>query len=521
MFRPLVLLFVIAAVVCASPAAAQAPASAPPAAQGPTLELSMEQAVSMALETNLGLKADRLGTDIAAQGIAAARAAFRPVFRSSFNQSTSKQLPQNFLETDVTVLSTGQRFFNSSIEQSLPWYGGQYSVAWSGNRFSTSSEFSSFNPRLGSTLALSFTQPLLQNFRIDNSRYQLQFAERTRQIADLTLERQITLTTSTVQLAYLNLIGAIQQLNVANQNMDLAQRELSNFRRRVEVGVSADIEIIQAEAEVARNEEQVVLAEADIDQAQDNLRALILDSTRADYWQIALVPSDTITAVPRDIDVQAAVSNAMANRLDLLALRREQEITDLRVRLDENLIKPQVDATVEYLARGTGGTQLIFGEGGFPPPIIARNQRGFGSVLNDAFLGTYPQWTAGVQFSYPLGQSAVKANLARTRLVQRQQDLTLENLQLQVATQVRSAARNVQTGLQRVQATQKAREASERQLDAEQRKFGVGLSSSFELQQRQRDLAAARVRELAAMIAYNQALIQFERVQRIPAGGGF
>jgi outer membrane protein TolC len=86
---------------------------------------------------------------------------------------------------------------------------------------------------------------------------------------------------------------------------------------------------------------------------------------------------------------------------------------------------------------------------------------------------------------------------------------------LQIATAVRNAARDVQTNLKRVEATLKARQATLRQLDAEQRKFEVGLSSSFELQQRQRDLAASRVNELNAMIAFNRSLIALERVQKI------
>ncbi len=529
MFKTLGFLCVSAALGVAAPAAAQQAAQQPPpqpapsasaAPSGPTLELSMEQAVTMSLETNLGLKADRLGTDIAAQNIAAARAAFRPALSSQFSRNTSDQLPSNFTESDVAVVSTGATNFSSTIGQQLPWLGTVYSVSWAGSRNTTTTELSSFNPRLGSSLSLGLEQPLFRNFRIDSNRFEVQSAERNRQIADLRLQQQITQTRSNVQLAYLNLIGAIEQLDVANKNMDLAQQTLQNFRARVAVGVSADIEVIQAEAEVASNEEQVVVAEANIDTAQDALRALILDPSRADYWQVRLRPTDTILATPRQIDVEGAVQNALANRLDVAAARRQQELTSLAIRLDENLTRPEVNLALNYRAQGTGGTQLTFGNG-FPPEILARTDRAFSTVLSDAFVGTYPSWTTGVTFTYPIGLSTAKATLARDRLAKRQQDLSLQDLELQVATQVRSAARDVQTNLKRVEATQKAREATERQLDAEQRKFGVGLSSSFELQQRQRDLATARINELRAMIDYNRALIVFERSQRISAGGGF
>jgi outer membrane protein len=521
--KPIALLVLLLS--AAVPVAAQQPA-APPAVQQPaaaarpadpagaTLQLSMAQAVAMALDTNLGLKADRLGTSIAAENVAAARAVFRPQLRSSFSRNTTDALPASFTDANISVVASGNTSVSSGIVQNLAWYGGGYSLSWSGTRNTTTSNLSTFNPRLGSSLTLNFSQPLVRNFPIDSARFALQAAERTRQITDLTLEAQITKTTSDVQQAYLGLIAAIEQLKVAQQNMDLAQETLKNFRARVAVGVSADIEVIQAEAQVASNEELVVVAEAGIATAEDTLRALIVDPARADYWQVRLQPTDAITAAPRPVDVEAAIQQAIAHRLDLQAARRQVGITALSVRLDENQIKPDVSVNLAYTAQGTGGTQFTYGSG-FPPPILSRNDRAFTSVLNDAFLGTYPSWTTGVTVSYPLGTSVAKATLARDRLQQQQQDLGIKDLELQIAASVRNAGRNVQTNYKRVQATQKARQATERQLDAEQRKFGVGLSTSFELQQRQSELAQARINELNAMIDYNRSLIAFERVQKI------
>jgi outer membrane protein TolC len=490
-------------------AGAQAPAAPSPA----LLQLSMEQAITMALETNLGLKAERLDVAIASESVAAARSAFRPILRSTFSRNTSDRVPASFAEGN-SVVSSGATSVGSTVSQNLAWYGGGYSVNWQGNRNTTTAALAPFNPTLGSSLSLSYAQPLWRNLRIDSNRFSLQSAERSRKIADLTLEQRITATRNAVQQAYLSLIGAIEGMKVAQQNMDLATENLKNFRARVAVGVSADIDVIQAEAQVASNEEQVIVAEAGISTAEDALRSLIVDPKQADYWQVQLRPTDTITAAPHAIDVDAAIRNALENRLDLQAARRQQEITSLALKLDENLTKPDVSLGLNYNAQGTGGTQFSYGEG-FPPPVIGRVDRSFSSVLGDTLSAAYPSWTATVSFSYPLGLSAAKASLARTRIQKQQEDLSVQNLELQVAAAVRNAARDVQTNFKRVEATQKARQASERQLDAEQRKFGVGLSTSFELQQRQRDLAQARVNELRAMIEYNRSLIAFERVQKI------
>jgi outer membrane protein len=488
------------------------PKSTAPA--GPTLPLSMDQAVTMALETNLGLKADRLNVGVATESLSAARAAFRPLLQGNFGRNTTNQPPSSFTDLGATVVANGSMNVSATLSQNVAFYGGTYSVLWAGNRGTTTANLSAFNPRTTSTFQLNYRQPLLRGFRIDSNRFGVQSAERTRGIADLTLEGRIANTRDAVQRAYLSLISAIEGVKVAQQNMDLAQENLRTFRARVAVGVSADIEVIQAEAQVASNEEQVIVTEAAIATAEDALRALIVDPTRPDYWKVHLEPTDAIVAVPREIDVDAAIANALANRLDLLAARRQQEITTLGLKLDEDLIRPDVSLSVNYSATGTGGTQFGYGSG-FPPPIISRTDRGFGSVLGDAFGGTYASWTGAVFYSHPIGRSAAKATLARDRLQKQQEDLSVKDLEVQIAAAVRNAARDVQTNYKRVEATQKARQATERQLDAEQRKFGVGLSTSFELQSRQRDLAQSRINELNATIAYNRSLIAFERVQKI------
>jgi outer membrane protein TolC len=482
---------------------------------GPTLSLSMDEAVTMALETNLGLKADRLGVGVAAENVANARSAFRPHLQGSFNNNASDQPPANFTDLSATLISAGSQTVTSTFFQNVNFYGGSYSATWAGSRSTTTANLATFNPRTTSSVVLTYQQPLIRNFLIDNNRFTLQSAERQRQIADLTLEGQIAATRDAVQRAYLNLVASIEGLNVAQQNMDLAQENLRNFRARVAVGVSADIDVIQAEAEVASNEEQVIVAESAIGTSEDALRSLIVDPARPDFWQLHLKPTDTVVAVPRQIDVDAAIGNALANRLDLIAARRQQDITRLGLKLDENMTKPDVSFSLNYTAQATGGTQFIYGQGTFPPPLISQTNRSFSSVLDDAFGAAYPSWTAGVTFNYPLGLSSAKATLARDRLQKEQEDLNVKNLEMQVAASVRNAARDVQTNYKRVEATQKARSATERQLDAEQRKFGVGLSTSFELQSRQRDLAQSRINELNAIIDYNRSLIAFERVQKI------
>ncbi len=476
------------------------------AQEGGVLRLTMDAALDMAFEANLALKASRLGLDIADQSIAQARSVFLPL--------TSVSLSRNSTESQQAVNSDGTRTNSStstftggtSLSQALPWYGGNYTVNWGGNR-NTASGLATFNPQLGSSLSLTFVQPLWEGFSIDRNRATLESSQRNRVIADLQVQQSVVQLDTAVRFAYLSLISAIEQNKVANENMRVAEESLRQARARVEVGVAPEIEIVENEAQVEGRRESVISTEADIQTAKDALRRLILDPSRPDYWTLDIEPTDAITLEPPTIDVEAAIANAHANRIDLQQQRRNLEITELNERVTDNATKPSVDLNVNFRSSAFGGTQLI------APDEFAKIS--YGTVLGDTFTFAYPSWTVGVNVGIPLGLTGAKAGLAQIRVQQRQQQLSLQEAELRVVEQVRAAARDVETSYRRVQALQRSREATERQLEAEERRFAVGLSTTFQLQSRQTQLFQAKFSEVQAMIAYERALINFERVQKI------
>jgi outer membrane protein TolC len=137
-------------------------------------------------------------------------------------------------------------------------------------------------------------------------------------------------------------------------------------------------------------------------------------------------------------------------------------------------------------------------------------------VLTDLLTNDFPTWTASLNISYPLGTSPQEANLARVRLQQSRAQTQIRNQELQITMQVRETARQVLTNQQRVQTTRSSREFAERRLDAEQRKFAAGTSTSFFVFQAQRDLSQARNNELRAILDYIQSRVDLETVQEVP-----
>jgi outer membrane protein len=305
---------------------------------------------------------------------------------------------------------------------------------------------------------------------------------------------------------------------VARQTLELSQQSLKDNETRVEVGTLPPIDIIEAQAEVSRNEEGVIIAEARIKTLEDALRTLIMNPSQPDFWSARLTPTEQPAVTPQPVDVEAAVANALANRTDLTQARKQLEQTDIDISLARNQRMPAVNAVVNYGLAGVGGTRSEFdrSSGVFPPPVLNQSQRSFSDALRDIVGNEFKTWSVQLQVSYPIGTSIAEAALAQGR-VQRQQDVTgLRQLEMQVATAVRDAARQVETSLKRVDATRKAREFAERRLEAEQKRMTVGLSTTFQLFQAQRELSQQRLAELTATIDYNRALINLEAVQAVP-----
>lgn len=500
----------------------QTPTPQPPAAQtttqipGAVLSISVDEAVRLALQNNLGIEAERLGPQIASLNVAQARAAYAPLLFSTTTKSNSDRPPSDFLSGTGGTITSGSMRSNVGVGQNVKWGGGQYSVSFLGTR-STTSGFAAFNPNLGANFDASYTQPLLRNFKIDSFRQQLMQSRNAEQIADLDLRQRVAQITRGVRSAYYSLVGAISGLEVASQSLALANQQLKNNKRKVEVGTMAQIDILEAEAEVARVEETVILAETQIRSAEDALRALVLNPSRPDFWTTKIEPAEQPTLAARQIDIDAAVAKALMDRTDLAALKKRVESTDISVEYLKNQKLPEVNLLANYGVVGIAGTQIDWDYSTFTE--LSRSQRSFSDALRDVFGNNFRSWSFQFVVRYPIGTSAADAALASTRLQRQQQLTTIRELEMQITTQVRDAGRQVTTSLQRVESTRKARELAERRLEAEQKRLDVGMSDTFRVFQVQRDLANAKRSEVLAVIDYNRALVNFEAVQTVPVGG--
>jgi hydrophobic/amphiphilic exporter-1 (mainly G- bacteria), HAE1 family len=496
-----------------SPAQARAQATAPTVqtATGEVLHLTRDEVVRLAIENDSGLAADRLDPAISAERLAAARSAFVPTLSSALQRNSQETPSSNLFSGDSSVRTA---FWSGSagVGQLLPWGGGNYDVSFNSARTTTTNPLTTFTPSLTSSLQAVFSQPLLRNFKTDEARAQVELARQNRDIADLRLQERIARTSADAETAYWNLVSARASVGVQQRSLDLALELERTNRARVDVGQSPPLDLVTARAEVAQRQENLIVARTAALQAEDVLRTTVFSPRRTDFWTAKLEPADAVPPPGPPPDIDAAVRRALSERPDIAEARTNISIGDTNIKLSRNATLPDVRLQATYLTNGLGGSRLLR-SGGFPGEIIGTEKTSFGTVLGQVFRSDFPTWTVGATLSYPIGKSAEEANLARVRIERDQAEARLRDVELTAVREVREAALRVEQNRQRIETAGLGRELAEQRLDAEQKRFEVGMSTSFLVIQAQRDLAVARNNELQASLEYQLALVAFQAAQ--------
>ena len=527
--RPGFLALVMASAASSASAQVVPPAVPPPvvstqpvAPVGPVRRIAIDEAVTMALQQNVSLQVQKMNPVISELDVAQAYGTWLPALTGQLRFQSLEQPVATILQAGggASNFQQDQWVGNFGVEQFLPT-GGSYALGYQASRAENNNQFATLNPNTQGNLTFSFSQPLLRDRSIDITRQQILVSKNNLQISEMDFRNTVVSTIRDVKNAYWDLVVAQSALGVQRQTLELSRQTLGDNRKRVEVGTMAPIDIVQAEAEVAANEEVVIIAEQTVAQAQDRLRALILDPQTPEFWTTTFEPSDPPSLATSPVDVEAAVQKAISSRLDLQQARKTLESNAVRIKYFENQVLPDITANIDYGLAGLGGT-VISREGGGgidPGQPTSTTSIPYSEVLRDVFGFAYPTWTASVNFRYPIGRNGNRVNLERSRLNNDQNLLQLRDLERQVIQQVRDLARQVNTNLRRVSSTQAARALAERRLEAEQKKFGVGLSTTFNVLQAQRDLAEARNNEQRAILDFEKSRVDFEAAQEASISG--
>jgi outer membrane protein TolC len=479
-----------------------------------TLDLTLEDAVRRALDNNPDLAVVRLDTDVQTARVAESRTAFTPLFSTVVGRSSAVTPPQNLLVGERGV-DVDDLFSSTGVRQRLPWWSGTWSVSWDTSRTTTNNPFTSFDPTLQSGFQLAFSQPLLRDRKVDAARYQYAIAKRDESSSGLRFRESVVQTVAAVKQAYWTLKATRANIGVQQRSLELARELARENKVRVDAGHIPPIDLVQAEAEVAQRRDNLIRAQTAADDAEDALRRLIVNAQDVSFWRVRIEPVEEPSVIGPLPDIDAAVARALDQRYDIARAGHDLEKHRETIEFLDNQRLPDVRLETSYRGNGLAGTQFLR-SGGFPGSITGTRNRGFGDALGQVFTDDYPAWSLGLTVSYPLGRSFEEANLARTRVEQQQTAQRLAGLRIEAAETVRRAGRQVRSTAERIDAARASAALAQERLDTEQRRFNVGLATTFLVTQAQRDLLEAQVNLLQTMLDYEAALVNFEAVQQAP-----
>ena len=395
--------------------------------------------------------------------------------------------------------------------------GTNVSLDWRNTLNDTNSLRANFDPSLRSNLTLRIRQSLLQGFgRSVNSR-NIHIAKNNREVSDLAFKSQVIATVTQVQNLYWDLVSFRAEARSREEDLCLAQKLYEDNKRRVEIGVLAPIEIVRAEAEVASREQDLTLAVTRVQLQETTIKNALSKNGLASpsILDVEIVPTDRIE-VP-DIEeiqpLQDLMGLALQSRPELAQSRIQLKNQDISLKGVRNAMLPQVSIFADFTNNALAGrlNEDFVGFPGIETLVSDFFIGGLGTSLSQVFRRNFPDYSIGVQVSFPLKNRRAQADMTATLLERRQADIRLRQQENSVRAEVRDAVIGVQQARARFTAAEKTRILQERTLDGEQKKFKLGASTIFFVVEAQRDLALARSAEITAQNNYIKAKVALDR----------
>jgi len=415
----------------------------------------------------------------------------------SYDRVTS---PLNTIQVaGVPIVTANATAFSSNYAQMFRT-GTSYSVSLTGQRQGSTQQRLRFNPAVVSRFSLAFHQPLLNGFGRESNERFIRVALNNTGTSEEVFRQQVITTIVQVENAYWDLEAFQENVKVAEQSLAVAERLLSDNRLRVEVGSMPPLEVTSAEAEVAARTRDLTLARTNLQLQEANLKNLLVKKNSPELDNVTIVLKDQMPA-PADKDLpggKEALETAFKNRPDLKQAQTNLQNQELATRFTESSLRPSVAVFGLYAGSGLDGN-----EGALPG--------GAGDSFQQAFYGDFPEYGGGVSLSIPIRNRVAQADNLRSQLEQKQLRLGLQRSHNQVALEVRKAMIGLIQGRAQLEAAREAARLAREIWVGEQERLEAGVSTSYQVILRERDLVAAQQAEVNANVGYAKAVVEMGR----------
>ena len=443
------------------------------------------------------------------------------------DHSTS-QSTNAFSGVPFTTQKTGTA--NFTYQQGFHW-GTNLSLGFNNSRITTNQPFSLLSPSLSSGFRFTLTQPLLQGLGfVPNTRF-IHIAKNNREISDVAFRLQVITSVDQIQNIYWDLTNAYENVKVQRDSLALAQKTLEDNKKQVQIGTLAPIEVVRAESVVATNQQALIVAQTNL-QLQQLLMKNALSRTLVDpvLAEAEVIPTSTmyIPANEPVVPIQDLLNDALSHRAELAQSRIDLTNRDITNRSARNALLPSLGLFAYYGGSGVGGdinpnvplcsptsTGFCVNPNSIPPTFRDPNGNprnvSYGGAFGQLFDSTAPDKGVGLQLTIPLRNRAAQATQVRAQLEYRQAQMRMQQLENTIRIEVRNAQFAVQQNRASVEAAQAAVALAQQSLDAEQKKYALGASTTTLVLQAQRDLTQAQSNLVSAKATYEKSRVELDR----------
>lgn len=450
---------------------------------------------------------------------------FDPILTANL-QEDHNATQQISLFGGVPIVTQNTGTVNFAYQQGFHW-GSNISVAFNNTRGISNSPFNIVAPSLSSNFQFKLTQHLLQGFGFAANTRFISIAKNNRELSDVAFRLQIISTVDQIENMYWDLVYAYENQRVKEESLAFSQKTLSDTKKQVEIGSLAPIEAVRAQSTVASDEQALTVAKTNL-QLQQLIMKNALSRTLHDptLANAAVVPTSTME-VPQNQEAQPTedlVNEALGHRAELVEQRIQLHSQQISNKALRSGLLPTLDAYAYYGGSGIGGDLspsvplcttpgelFCFDPSNAPPAFRSTTRVSIGGTFNQMFNSTAPDKGVGLQLNIPLRNRAAEAVQIRGELEYRQAQMSLQQTENRVSIEVRQAQFSVEQNRASVAAAKAAVDYAKQSLDAEQKKYQFGTSTTTAVLQNRSALATSESTLLSAMAAYEKARVELDR----------
>jgi outer membrane protein TolC len=437
-----------------------------------------------------------------------------PVYQGTYGIGHQTQPQANPRLSGVEALVDKSRIYNNSLSQGF-LTGGSLTLAFNNTYLNQNAPTNDLNPSSAPALSLSLSQNLLNGFGIGVNSRTIRVARENVKVSDLQFQSEVISIVSNVLSLYWGLASDQADIRAKQGALDLAQRLYENNKKQVQLGTMAPLDITQAESQLATSQRDLIFSQAAEQQQEVRLKDAISRNGLADplLANAAIVTLDTID-VPQTIDLQPLqqlVQKALGTRQDISAEHINLENARTSASGTANGVLPRLRVFASVSAQGLSGKVNNSRSPQLGPPD-SYYVGGFGNAVAQIFRRNFPAQNIGISYNENIRNDVAQADYGIEQLQLRQSEINLRKDVNEVAVDVSNQMIALRQAHSRYQAAIQGQALDQQLVDAEEKKYKLGASTTYNVIQTQRDLATAKANVIAAAAQFANAKIGLERV---------